>query len=115
MQTSQLITGLVQVRDVPALLSLFAEWGHEMHTAGLISVLKEWQKTPRAKVLAAELDGAIAGLVGVCAHPLISAVRTRSPSTGNDRQLCLPAPRRRRRFDAGGRNQARAWSATKSN
>jgi GNAT superfamily N-acetyltransferase len=55
--------------DVPALVPLFAAWDHPQPAAMIAGRLEAYAATPHAELLVAELDGAVAGLAGVCAEP----------------------------------------------
>jgi GNAT superfamily N-acetyltransferase len=55
--------------DVAALVPLFAQWGHAQPVATVAAILDEWARTPRAEVLVAEVDGAVAALAAVSAAP----------------------------------------------
>ena len=66
--------GFVRIRaahrdDVPALVPLFEAWDHALPAAVVADRLAEWQATPRAEILVAELDGSLAGVAAVCASP----------------------------------------------
>ena len=55
--------------DAAALVPLFEAWDHPQPAAMIADRLAEWQATPRAEILVAELDGSLAGLAAVCATP----------------------------------------------
>jgi GNAT superfamily N-acetyltransferase len=55
--------------DVPALSSLFEQWGHEQPEAVIATQLEMWRRTPFAEVLLAEVDDVAAGVTAVFAAP----------------------------------------------
>jgi hypothetical protein len=55
--------------DVPALIPLFEQWGHEQPEAVIAAQLDMWRRTPFAEVLVAEIDDAAAGVAAVFAAP----------------------------------------------
>ena len=55
--------------DVPALVPLFAQWGHGQPAAAIAARLDEWERTLFAEVLVAEVDGTLAGVAAVSASP----------------------------------------------
>jgi N-acetylglutamate synthase-like GNAT family acetyltransferase len=55
--------------DVAALEALYAAWDHPQPAAVIADRLAEWEATPRAEILVAELDGSVAGVAAVCASP----------------------------------------------
>jgi ribosomal protein S18 acetylase RimI-like enzyme len=67
-------TGVVLIRrarrdDASALVPLFEDWDHALPAAMIIERLAEWQVTPRAEILVAELDESVVGVAAVCASP----------------------------------------------
>ncbi len=58
--------------DVPALVPLFAQWGHGQSHEDAAAVLAEWDRTTRAEILLCEVDGEVAGMVAVSAGPLFA-------------------------------------------
>ena len=55
--------------DAAALMSLFCQWGHEQPEEVIAARLDEWNRTPHAAVLVAELEGELAGVAAVSASP----------------------------------------------
>jgi GNAT superfamily N-acetyltransferase len=55
--------------DVPALVPIFAAWGHPQPAAVIAERLSDWAALPLARVLVAELDGTVAGVAAVAATP----------------------------------------------
>jgi ribosomal protein S18 acetylase RimI-like enzyme len=55
--------------DADALVPLFEAWDHPQPAAMIAERLAEWQATPRAEILVAELDGSVGGVAAVCASP----------------------------------------------
>jgi GNAT superfamily N-acetyltransferase len=55
--------------DAAALVPVFADWNHALPEAEIEERLQVWQATPRAEVLVAEVDGAVAGVAAVNATP----------------------------------------------
>jgi N-acetylglutamate synthase-like GNAT family acetyltransferase len=55
--------------DAPSLVELYAAWSHPQPETIISERLAVWQETERARVLVAELDGAIAGVAAVSATP----------------------------------------------
>jgi N-acetylglutamate synthase-like GNAT family acetyltransferase len=55
--------------DIPALIPLFAQWGHEQPAAVIAARLAEWEQTAHAEVLVAEIEGTVAGIAAVSASP----------------------------------------------
>jgi GNAT superfamily N-acetyltransferase len=55
--------------DVPSLVPLFAQWDHAQPAEMIAGRIDVFAATPHAELLVAELDGAVAGLAGVCAEP----------------------------------------------
>jgi GNAT superfamily N-acetyltransferase len=55
--------------DAEALVPLYAQWGYPQPAEAIAERLALWASTPLAEVLVAEADGALAGMVGVCAAP----------------------------------------------
>jgi N-acetylglutamate synthase-like GNAT family acetyltransferase len=55
--------------DIAELVALFAAWDHPQPAAMIAERLAEWEATPRAEILVAELDGSVAGVAAVCASP----------------------------------------------
>ena len=58
-----------QPHDAPQLVPLFAAWEHPQPADVIAGRLAEWRETPRAEVLVAEIDGAVAGVAAVTASP----------------------------------------------
>ncbi len=50
-------------------MSLFCQWGHEQPEEVIAARLDEWNRTPHAAVLVAELEGELAGVAAVSASP----------------------------------------------
>jgi GNAT superfamily N-acetyltransferase len=59
----------VRAADVAALVPLYTEWGHPQPAAVIAAQLTEWEQTPLADVVVAELSGEVVGVVAVCAAP----------------------------------------------
>ena len=55
--------------DADALVPVFADWDHELPADAIVERLREWERTPLAEVLVAEVDGAVAGVAAVAAAP----------------------------------------------
>ena len=55
--------------DVPALVPLFADWDHVQPAEVVAERLAVWAEMPYARVLVAEVELAVAGVVAVCAAP----------------------------------------------
>ena len=58
-----------RVDDARALVGLHAAWSHPQPEAIIAERLASWEATRNARVLVAELDGAIAGVAAVSAIP----------------------------------------------
>jgi len=48
---------------------LYEQWGYPQMAADVRERLALWADTPEAEVLVAEVDGALAGFIGVCTTP----------------------------------------------
>jgi len=98
-----------QVSDVPALVSLFAQWEHEQPAEVIAARLLEWEQTPRAEVLVAECDGAVVGVAAVSASPHLA----RPGRTARLAGLVVAATHHRRDIGTAlvhaAENRARAW------
>ena len=55
--------------DAPRLVGLYEQWGYAQPAAAIAERLALWATTPRAEVLVAEIDGTLAGMVGVYSSP----------------------------------------------
>jgi GNAT superfamily N-acetyltransferase len=97
------------VGDVPALVPLFSQWGHEQPGEAIVARLIDWQQTPCAEVLVAELDGIVAGMAAVSASPHLA----RPGRTARLASLVVAATHRRRGVGTAllqaAENRARAW------
>ena len=58
-----------QPDDASDLVPLFAAWEHPQPADVIAGRLAEWRETPRAEVLVAEIEGAVAGVAAVTASP----------------------------------------------
>ncbi|MGL5826975.1 MAG: GNAT family N-acetyltransferase [Nocardioides sp.] len=59
-------------QDGPRLVELFTQWGHPLSGDEIVAVLTEWDRTSRAEVILAEVDGDVAGLAAVMARPYLA-------------------------------------------
>jgi ribosomal protein S18 acetylase RimI-like enzyme len=55
--------------DAPALVPIYAAWGHPQPAEVIADRLADWASTPHGRVLVADVDGAVAGVVAVAATP----------------------------------------------
>ena len=55
--------------DASSLVPLYEQWGYPQPASDVAQRLALWEATPQAEVLVAEIDGALAGMVGVCTTP----------------------------------------------
>jgi N-acetylglutamate synthase-like GNAT family acetyltransferase len=78
--------------DVPALVGLYADWGHPQPAEVIADRISEWAETPRAEVLVAELEGVVVGVAGVSAGPHLARSGRFARLTG----LAVAATARRR-------------------
>lgn len=92
-----------------ALVPLFAEWGHQQPALVIAAQLIEWEKTPRAEVLVAELSGEVVGMVAVCVTPHLG----RPGRFGRVMGLVVASNHRRHRVGAAlmraAEERAREW------
>lgn len=96
--------------DVSALVPLYAEWGHAQPAAVIEAQLAEWEQTPLADVLVAEVDDAVAGIVAVTASPHLERAGCYARVTG----LVVVSTHRRQGIGAAlihaAEERARQWS-----
>jgi GNAT superfamily N-acetyltransferase len=52
--------------DAERLVPLYEQWGYPQPASAVTERLALWAGTPQAEVLVAEVDGALAGMIGVC-------------------------------------------------
>ena len=57
------------IGDVPALVDLFAAWGHEQDAPQVEAQLALWDRTPAAAILVADINGQAAAVIAVAALP----------------------------------------------
>jgi GNAT superfamily N-acetyltransferase len=55
--------------DAAGLVPLYAQWGYPQPAESIAERLALWARTERAEVLVAEVDAALAGMIGVSAAP----------------------------------------------
>jgi GNAT superfamily N-acetyltransferase len=55
--------------DAPRLVALYEQWGYGQPAKAIAERLALWSATVEAEVLVAEIDGALAGMVGVFSSP----------------------------------------------
>ena len=99
--------------DADALVSVFADWDHELPAGAIVERLREWEATPLAEVLVAEVDGAVAGVAAVAATPQLARPGRFARLIG----LAVLASHRRRGIAAAllhaVEDQARAWGCNR--
>jgi GNAT superfamily N-acetyltransferase len=59
----------VRPDDAERLVPLYAQWGYPQAAGDVAERLALWERTPDAEVLVAEIEGALAGMIGVCTTP----------------------------------------------
>jgi hypothetical protein len=67
--TDRVLVRPVRAADVAALVPLRTEWGHPQVAAVVAAQGTEWEQTPLADVVVAEVSGEVVGVVAVCAAP----------------------------------------------
>jgi GNAT superfamily N-acetyltransferase len=55
--------------DAERLVALYEQWGYPQAASDVAERLALWERTADAEVLVAEMDGALAGMIGVCTTP----------------------------------------------
>jgi GNAT superfamily N-acetyltransferase len=58
-----------RLQDAERLVPLYEQWGYPQPASDVADRLALWAATPQAEVLVADVDGALAGMIGVCTTP----------------------------------------------
>jgi GNAT superfamily N-acetyltransferase len=95
--------------DAEALAVVFADWDHALEADAIVERLREWEGTPLASVLVAEVGEEVAGVAAVAASPHLARPGRFARLIG----LAVRATHRRRGVAAAllgaVEDQARAW------
>lgn len=98
-----------RVADADGLALVFADWDHPLEADAIAARLREWEGTPLARVLVAEIGGQAVGVAAVAASPHLARPGRFARLIG----LAVRATHRRRGVAAAllraVEEEARAW------
>jgi len=99
--------------DAEAMALVFADWDHPLEPEAIVARLREWEGTPLARVLVAEIGGQAVGVAAVAASPQLARPGRFARLIG----LAVRATHRRQGVAAAllraVEDQARAWGCNR--